>query len=81
MDFPLPDCHDAQLPPCAEADWVLCTECSQLTCTVHAEVAPVRWAGKYAANIDRLCTRCALALNERGEVSAIRNGYQYIYRR
>jgi hypothetical protein len=80
MEIILPDCHSDQAS-CTEADWVQCSECARLVCTVHEEVAHVRHAGKYAAKIDSVCAPCAHALYERGEVSAIRNGYQYINRR
>jgi hypothetical protein len=48
---------------------------------VHEEVAHVRHAGKYAADMDSVCADCAQMLFERGEVAAIRHGYQYINRR
>jgi hypothetical protein len=80
MDFPPPDCHSDQ-SSCTEADWVQCGECARLICTVHEEVARVRHAGKYAANMDKICSRCAQALYERGELSMIRHGFQYINRR
>jgi hypothetical protein len=48
---------------------------------VHEEVASVRHADKYAANMDGICAQCVQALFERGEVAAIRHGYQYINRR
>lgn len=79
MDFAPPDCHTAQ-SFCTEADWVQCVECTRLICTTHEEVANVRHAGIYAANMDSVCAPCAQMLYERGEVSAIRNGYQYINR-
>jgi len=81
MDFPPPECHTAQSPPCTEADWVQCVECTRLICTVHDDPVPVRHAGKYAANTDNVCAHCAQMLYERGEVAAIRHGYQYINRR
>jgi hypothetical protein len=42
---------------------------------------PVRYAGKYAANTDNVCTTCGEMLYEQGELSMIRGGYQYNYRR
>lgn len=81
MDFPPPDCHSDQSFSCSERDWVQCTECARLICTVHEGVARVRHAGKYAANTDRVCSCCAEALYERGELAMIRGGYQYINRR
>jgi hypothetical protein len=81
MDFAPPDCHTAQSFPCSERDWVQCTECARLICTVHDDPVPVRHAGKYAANMDKICSRCAQALYERGELSMIRHGFQYINRR
>jgi hypothetical protein len=80
MEIIPPDCHSDQAS-CTEADWVQCSECARLVCTVHEEVARIRHAGKYAANIDSVCAHCAHMLYERGEVSLIRNGYQYINRR
>jgi hypothetical protein len=80
MDFAPPACHSTQ-SSCTEADWVQCTECSRLICTVHEEVAAVRHAGKYATNTSNVCAHCAQMLFERGEVGAIRHGYQYINRR
>lgn len=80
MDFPPPDCHGAH-SSCKEADWVQCIECARLICTVHEEVAHVRHAGKYAADMDNVCAHCVQVLYERGEVAAIRHGYQYINRR
>jgi hypothetical protein len=81
MDFLPPDCHSDQLASCTEADWVQCIECSRLVCTVHEEVARVRHAGSYAANTSNVCAPCAQMLYERGEVSMIRHGYQFINRR
>jgi len=80
MDFAPPACHTTQ-SSCTEDDWVQCTECARLVCIVHEEVAHVRHAGKYAANMDSVCAPCAQMLYERGEVSAIQNGYQFINRR
>jgi len=80
MDFAPPDCHSNQ-SSCTEADWVQCAECARLICTLHGEVAHVRHAGKYAANMDNVCAHCVQVLYERGEVAAIRHGYQYINRR
>jgi demethoxyubiquinone hydroxylase (CLK1/Coq7/Cat5 family) len=80
MDFAPPDCHSYQ-SSCTEADWAQCTECSRLVCLVHEEVARVRHAGEYAANTSNVCTLCAQALYERGELSMIRHGYQFINRR
>jgi hypothetical protein len=80
MDFPPPDCHSDQ-SSCTDADWVQCAECARLVCPVHEEVARVRHAGKYAASTDSVCAPCAQMLYERGEVSAIRNGFQYVNRR
>jgi hypothetical protein len=48
---------------------------------VHEEVARVRHAGKYAANVDSVCAHCVQVLYERGEVAAIRHGFQHINRR
>jgi len=81
MDFSPPDCHTAQSPPCTETDWVQCAECSRLVCMVHEEVARVRHAGRYAASTSNVCAHCVQVLYERGEVAAIRNGFQYINRR
>jgi hypothetical protein len=81
MDFPPPDCHTTQSPPCVEADWVPCAECARLICTVHDDPVPVRHAGKYAANTDNVCADCAQMLFERGELSMIRSGFQFINRR
>jgi hypothetical protein len=81
MDFAPPDCHTTHSPPCIEANWVKCVECSQLTCTDHDNLVPIRHAGKYAANSDNVCSRCAVAMYERGELAMIRGGYQYISRR
>lgn len=81
MDFVPPDCHSDVHSSCSEVDWVQCVECARLICVVHEEVAHVRHAGKYAANTDNVCAVCAQMLFERGEVSIIRNGYQYINRR
>ena len=80
MELPPPDCHTAQ-SSCTEAHWVQCAECARLICPVHEEVALVRHAGRYAASMDSVCAPCAQKLYERGEVSAIRHGYQYINRR
>ena len=80
MDFAPPACHSDQ-SHCTETDWVQCSECARLVCPVHEEVARVRHAGIYAANMDSVCAPCVQVLYERGEVSAIRNGYQYINRR
>jgi len=80
MDFAPPDCHSDQ-SSCVETDWVQCAECTRRVCTVHEEVASVRHAGKYAANMDSICAHCVQALFERGEVAAIRHGYQFINRR
>lgn len=80
MDFPPPDCHTAP-STCTEVDWVQCCECARLICAVHEEVAHVRHAGRYAANMDNVCAPCVQALFERGEVAAICHGYQYINRR
>ena len=81
MDFPPPDCHTAQSFPCSERDWVQCAECALLICSVHEDPVPVRHAGKYTANTSNVCTQCAQALYERGDVAMIRGGYQYINRR
>jgi hypothetical protein len=81
MDFAPPECHTTQSPSCTEADWVPCAECTQLICNVHDDPVPVRHAGKYAANTSNVCAPCAQILFERGEVAAIRNGYQFINRR
>jgi hypothetical protein len=81
MDFPPPDCHRDQLSSCTEADWVQCAECSRLVCTVHEEVARVRHAGRYAANTSNVCAPCVQMLYERGEVAAIRHGFQFMNRR
>ena len=81
MDFPPPECHRDQHSSCAEADWVQCVECSRLVCPVHEEVARVRHAGKYAANTSNVCAPCVQMLYERGELSMIRSGFQYINRR
>jgi hypothetical protein len=48
---------------------------------VHDEVIPVRYGGKYAANMDYVCTPCGEMLFDQGELAMIRNGYQYTYRR
>ena len=80
MDFPLPECHTAQSASCAEVDWVQCIECARLICTMHEEVARVRHAGKYAANTSNVCAPCAQMFYERGEVAAIRHGFQFILR-
>jgi hypothetical protein len=48
---------------------------------VHEEVARVRHAGRYAASTSNVCAHCVQVLYERGEVAAIRNGFQYINRR
>ena len=80
MDFPPPDCHSNQ-SSCTEADWVQRTECSRLICNVHEEIANVRHAGKYAANTSNVCAPCVQMLYERGEVSAIRHGFQFMTRR
>jgi len=81
MYFPPPDCHTAQSFPCSERDWVQCVECGRLICQVHEEVAGVRHAGIYAASTDSVCASCVQVLYERGEVSAIRHGFQFINRR
>jgi hypothetical protein len=81
MDFPPPDCHSDEHSSCSEADWVQCTECARLICTMHDEVAHVRHSGKYAANTDSVCSRCAQVLYEQGELAMIRSGYQYVNRR
>ena len=78
MDFPPPDCHRDQFASCTEDDWVQCSECARLICTVHEEVTRVRHAGRYAANTSNVCAHCVQNLYERGEVSAIRHGYQFI---
>jgi hypothetical protein len=79
MDFAPPACHSDQ-SSCTETDWVQCGECARFICTVHEEVAHVRHADRYAANTDSVCAHCVQVLYERGEVSAIRHGYQYINR-
>lgn len=81
MDLAPPDCHSDQQSSCAEADWVQCAECSRFICKVHDEAVPVRYSWKFAANIDSVCTRCGQNLFELGEVSVIKNGYQYVNRR
>ena len=81
MDFPPPDCQADQSSSCTEGDWVQCCECARLICTTHEEVARVRHAGKYAANMSNVCAPCVRVLYERGELSMIRSGYQYINRR
>ena len=81
MDFPPPECRADQPSSCTEADWVQCIECSRLVCTMHEEVARVRHSGKYAADTDSVCAPCVHLLYERGEVAAIRHGYQYMTRR
>ena len=55
--------------------------CARFICTVHDEVIPVRYGGKYAANMDYVCTPCGEMLFDQGELAMIRNGYQYTYRR
>ena len=80
MEIIPPDCHSYQ-SSCTEADWVQCTECSRLVCTMHEEVARVRHAGRYAANTSNVCALCAQMLYERGELSMIRSGFQFINRR
>lgn len=80
MDFPSPNCLNDQTRPCSERDWVQCAGCSRLVCTVHDEVVAVRHSCEYAKSTDDICTRCVRRLYEAGELSAIRNGYQYINR-
>jgi hypothetical protein len=80
MDFTPPDCHSDVHSSCSEADWAQCMECARLICVVHEEVALVRYAGKYAANTDNVCADCAQMLYERGEVSMIRHGFQFVNR-
>ena len=55
--------------------------CAWLICTVHDDPVPVRYAAKYAANRDYVCTPCGEMLYEQGELARIRGGYQYTYRR
>ena len=81
MDFLPPECHRDQLASCTEDDWVQCVKCARLICTMHEEVAYVRHAGKYAASTSNVCAPCVQILYERGEVAAIRHGFQYINRR
>ena len=54
--------------------------CAWLICTVHDDPVPVRYAAKYAANRDYVCTPCGEMLYEQGELARIRGGYQYTYR-
>ena len=81
MDNAPPACHSDQQSSCGEADWVQCSECARLICAIHEEVANFRHAGKYAASTDSVCASCVQVLYERGEVSVIRHGYQFINRR
>jgi hypothetical protein len=81
MDFAPPDCHTAQSFPCSEMDWVPCAECALLICSLHDDPVPVRHSGKHAAKTSSVCSPCVQALYERGDLSMIRNGYQYVNRR
>jgi hypothetical protein len=54
---------------------VQCVECTRLICTTHEEVANVRHAGIYAANMDSVCAHCVQVLHERGEVSGKRPAF------
>jgi hypothetical protein len=81
MEIVPPECCTEPRTPCSEKGWVQCAECARLICTVHDEVIPVRYAGKYAANTDNVCTACAEILYERGDLQMNRSGYQYINHR
>jgi hypothetical protein len=78
MDFTPPDCHSDLPTSCTQPDWVQCAECARFICMVHEEVASVRHAGKYAADMSTVCIRCTQTLYENSELAMIRSGYQYI---
>lgn len=80
MELPPPVCQRDQHSICTESDWVQCVECAQIICSVHEEVALVRHAGKFASYTSSVCSTCVQMLFERGEVSAIRSGFQFINR-
>jgi hypothetical protein len=80
LEITPPDCSTEPRTPCTGKDWVQCAGGARLICIVHDDPVHVRYAGRYAANTDNVCTPCGEMLYEQGELARIRGGYQYTYR-